>query len=233
MNLKKLFLATVAVLLFVTGAALADSIDFSFTGSNHATSSWSWAGGSTTLNAQTNSATVGLLGGSSTPLTGNVLVSFTSGPGTGGSGTFVSPYTFGSSAAGSVVIDGCLPGQGSGCTTVTLFSGQFNTGELAISGNSNFNFEGANVTGTINPGVASFFGFKTDNVAGSLDAILACASSTNGCTTGWSGMVGSGDLVLSPGSGGPPPIPEPSSLFLMGSGALALSAFVRSRRRSC
>jgi hypothetical protein len=233
MNLKKLFLATVAVLLFVTGAALADSIDFSFTGSNNATSSWSWAGGSTTLNAQTNSASVGLVGGSSTPLNGNVLVSFTSGPGTGGSGTFASPYAFGPSAAGSIVIDGCLPGQGSGCTTVTLFSGQFNTGELAITGNSNFNFDGVDVTGTINPGVASFFGFKTDNVVGSLDAILACANSTNGCTTGWSGMVGSGDLVLSPGSGGPPPIPEPSSLFLMGSGVLALSAFERSRRRSC
>jgi hypothetical protein len=232
MNLKKLLLATVAVLLFVTGAALADSIDFSFTGSNNATSSWSWAGGSTTANAQTNSADVGLLGGSSTPLNGSVLVSFTSGPGTGGSGTFASPYTFGPGAAGNVVINGCLPGQGAGCSTVTLFSGQFNAGELAIAGNSNFNFEGPNVTGTINPGLASFFGFKTDNVVGSLDAILVCASSTNGCTTGWSGMVGSGDMVLSPGSSGPPPIPEPSSLFLMGSGVLALGAFVRSRRRS-
>src|SRR5579859_7462939 len=231
MHVKKLLLTTVAVLLFVTGAAFADSIDFSFSG-NNSSSTWSWAGGSTTLSAAANSASVGFVGGSSIPLNGNVLVSFTSGPGTGGAGSLTNPYTFGPSAAGSIVIDGCLPGQGSGCTTVTLFSGQFNEGELAVTGNSNFNFDGVNVTGTINPGVASFFGFATDNVTGSLDAILTCAASTNGCTTGFSGLVGSGDLVLSPGPGGPPPIPEPSSLFLMGSGVLALGGFIKARRRS-
>src|SRR5579863_10397108 len=198
MNLKKLLLTTVAVLLFVTGAALADSIDFSFTGSNNASSSWSWAGGSSTLNAQTNSANVGLLGGSSIPLNGNVLVSFTSGPGTGGSGTVTNPYTFGPSTFGTIVINGCLPGQGAGCTTVTLFSGQFNTGELALTGGNNFNFDGVDVSGTIAAGVASYFGFNTLNVVGSLDGILACAGGTGGCTTGFSGMVGSGDLVLMP-----------------------------------
>ena len=152
----------------------------------------------------------------------------------GGSGTMSNPYTFGPSAAGSIIINGCLPGQGAGCTTVTLFKGLFNTGgEMATTGNDNFNFDGVNVTGTINPGVASFFGFKSNNVTGSLDAILVCGSGTSGCTSGFGGLVGSGDLVLSPGSGGPPPIPEPSSLFLMGSGVLALSAFVRARRRSC
>ena len=232
MHVKKLLLTTVAVLLFVAGAALADSIDFSFNGGSPS-ATWSWAGGSSTLSAQADSASVGLVGGSPIPLNGNVLVSFTSGPGTGGSGTLADPYTFGPSLAGSIVINGCLPGQGAGCTTVTLFSGQFNTGEMAVTGNGNFNFDGVDVSGTINPGVASYFGFKTDNVTGSLDAILACAASTNGCTTGFSGLVGSGDLILSPGSGGPPPVPEPSSLFLMGSGVLSLSAFVRARRRKC
>ena len=231
MRVKKLLLTTVAVLLLVTGAAFADSIDFGFSG-NSSSSTWSWAGGSSTLSAQASSATVGLVGGSSIPINGNVLVSFTSGPGTGGSGSLTSPYTFGPSAAGSIVINGCLPGQGSGCTTVTLFSGQFQTGELAVTGNGNFNFDGANVTGTINPGVASFFGFNNDNVIGGLDAILSCGSGTNGCTTGFGGLVGSGDLVLSESPGGPPPVPEPSSLFLMGSGVLALSMFLRARRRA-
>jgi hypothetical protein len=231
MHVKKLLLTTVAVLLLVTGAAFADSIDFSFNGGS-SSSSWSWAGGSSTMSGSASSASVGLVGGSSIPLNGNVLVSFTSGPGTGGSGSLTDPYTFGPSAAGSIVINGCLPGQGSGCTTVTLFSGQFNTGEMAATGNGNFNFDGTNVSGTINPGVASYFGFPSTNVAGSLDAILSCGTGTNGCTTGFGGLVGSGDLILSP-SGGPPPIPEPSSLFLMGSGVLALSAFVRARRRNC
>jgi len=232
MHVKKLLLTTVAVMLAITGAALADSIDFSFSGSN-SSSTWSWADGSSTLSASGHAASVGAVGGSSIPLNGNVLVSFTSGPGTGGSGSLTDPYTFGASTAGSITIDGCLPGQGKGCTPVTLFTGQFNSGELAVTGNGNFNFDGVNVTGTINPGVASYFGFSSDNVIGSLDAILSCASSTKGCTTGFSGTLGSGDLILSAGPTGPPPIPEPSSLFLMGSGVLALSAFVRTRRRSC
>jgi hypothetical protein len=236
MYVKKLALTTVvAVLLCFAGTALADSIDFSFSG-NNSSSTWSWADGSSALSASTHSASVGTVGGSSIPLNGSVLVSFTSGPGTGGSGTLGSPYTFGPSASGSIVIDGCLPGQGKGCTTVTLFSGQFQDGELAVTGNNNFNFDGADVTGTINPGVASYFGFTSDNVVGSLDAILSCAASTKGCTTGFSGLLGSGDLVLSQGSSGPPPppVPEPSSLFLMGSGVLALTLFVRARsRRSC
>jgi len=231
MHVKKLLLTTVAVLLLVTGAAFADSIDFSFNG-NNSSSTWSWAGGSSTLSASASSANVGLVGGSAIPINGNVLVSFTSGPGTGGSGSLTNPYTFGPSVSGSIVINGCLPGQGSGCTTVTLFSGQFNSGELAITGNGNFNFDGAEVSGTINPGVESYFGFPSMNVVGSLDAILTCGAGTNGCTMGFNGVVGSGDLILSPGGGGPPPIPEPSSLFLMGSGVLALSAFVRARRRS-
>jgi PEP-CTERM motif len=231
MHVKKLLLTTVAVLLLITGAAFADSIDFSFSGSN-SSSTWSWAGGSSTLSASASSASVGLVGGSSIPINGDVLVSFTSGLGMGGAGSLTDPYTFGPSAAGSIVIDGCLPGLGGGCTTVTLFSGQFNSGELAVTGNGNFNFDGVDVSGTINPGVASYFGFQNDNVNGSLDAILTCGSGTYGCSTGWSGVVGSGDLVLSPGSGGTPPIPEPSSLFLMGSGVLALGTFLRTRRRS-
>jgi len=228
MRIKKLLLPTLAAVLLVTGAAFADSIDFGFTGGS-ASATWSWAGGSSALNAITNSASVGLVGGSSIPINGSVLVSFTSGPGTGGSGSLTNPYTFGPSASGSIVIDGCLPGQGSGCTTVTLFLGQFQTGELAVTGGGNFNFDGADVTGTINPGVASYFGFNNDNVVGSLDAILTCAASTNGCTTGFSGLVGSGDLILSQAPGGPPPIPEPSTLFLMGGGVLALSLLVRAK----
>ena len=232
MHLKKLLLTTVGVLLFVTGAALADSIDFSFSsGSSSAT--WSWAGGSSTLSGTADSASVGLVGGSKIPITGDVLVSFASGPGTGGSGTLGSPYTFGPSAAGTIVINGCLPGQGAGCSTVTLFSGKFNTGEMAVTGGGNFNFSGVNVSGTIASGVESYFGLSSVNVTGSLEAILMCGASTNGCTSGFNGLVGSGDMTLTPGSSGPPPVPEPSSLFLMGSGVLALSAFVRARRRSC
>jgi PEP-CTERM motif len=220
MDVKKLVLTTVAFLLLVTGAAFADSIDFSLTG-NGTSSMWSWAGGSTNLSAITHSATVGNIGTSSITLQGNVLASLTSGLGAGGA----DPYTFGPSAAGSIVIDGCLPGQGSGCKTVTLFTGQFQTGEVAYSGSDSLDFVGTNVTGTINSGLASYFGFKSDNVAGSFVAVLGCATSTKGCATRWSGTVGSGNFYLAPA------VPEPSSLFLMGSGVLALSLFLRARRR--
>ncbi|HEV3278112.1 MAG TPA: PEP-CTERM sorting domain-containing protein [Terriglobia bacterium] len=221
-------IATVA-LLFLAGSAFAGSIDFSYTGQDSA-STWTWGGGTTTLSATANNIALGSVGGTHSPLT-DAVISFTSGPGTGGAGTISSPYTFGPSAADSITVTGCLPGQGSGCSAVTLFVGQFLQGEAAYTGNGDLNFDAIDVSGTVNPLLAAFFGFTSDNVTGSLDGVLVCSGGFyDGCMGGLNGLVGSGDLVLSPGGGGPP-TPEPSALFLLGSGLCGLTFYMRRRAK--
>lgn len=232
MYAKKFVPFTVALaVLFLAGAAFAGSIDFSFTG-NDSSSTWTWGGGSNSLSASADSVSLGSVGGSSSPLIGNVLLSFTSGPGTGGSGTMSSPYTFGPSDPASITVMGCLPGSSSGCSTVTLFTGQFQQGEVAYTSSGNLDFDGFDLSGTVNPGVESYFGWTSDNVTGSLDAILVCSAGFyDGCMGGLNGMVASGDLVVSPGPNGPP-VPEPSALFLLGSGLCGLTFYMRRRARA-
>lgn len=230
MHAKKLvpLMAAMAV-LFLAGAAFAGSIDFDFTG-NDSSSKWTWGGGSNTLSASADTVSAGLVGGSSSQLTGTVLLSFISGPGTGGSGTLGSPYTFGPSTDGSITVMGTIPGC-SGCGT-TLFTGQFLEGEAAYTSNGNLIFNGLDVTGTLGTGVASYFGFTSSNVTGSLGAILVCSAGFfDGCMGGLSGLVGSGNLIVSPGPG-MGTTPEPSTLFLLGSGLCGLAFYVKRRVKS-
>lgn len=219
-----LFIAAAATLL-ITGSAFAGSIDFTFDG-NQSTSQATWGGGHSSMNAS--AETVNLASAGAPFTLQNAVISFTSGHGTGGSGTVSSPYTFGASSAGSITITGCLPGAGSGCSPVTLFSGQFVGGEDASWSDGEGHFEALDVTGTINPALATDLGFQSDDFAGELDAVLRCSATlADTCTPGASRMLAGGSLVLQ--SGSLPSVPEPSTLFLLGSGLAAVSFALRLR----
>lgn len=233
MNCRKTALALLAgaiATLLIAGTALAGSIDFTFRG-NLSNSQAAWGGGTSTVNASANHVGVG----SSTGLLplGDALISFSSGPGTGGSGSVSNPYTFGTSLDGSITITGCLPGQGAGCSPVTLFTGQFQTGETAFWSAGKGHFDGTDVTGTLNPQLAADYGLSSDNVTGELMAFVMCnLGPGDKCEPGVDRMLAGGNLFLTPAGGGIPPVPEPSALFLLGSGLCGVVLVLRRRRKA-
>lgn len=217
--MRKFIPLAVLALVVASPTAYAGSIAFSFAGTSSA-ADWSWADGAGSLGASAYSASVGPIGGASIPINGNVHVTFTSGPETGGSGTLGNPYQFGS--GGDIVVKGCLPGQGSGCTTLYLFRGEFQA-ERAFTGDGDLAFDAPYISGTVNPAIAAMFGLSDMNVLGSFDAVLNCAAVTLGCKLGFDGLVGSADMVLiqssgpcdsSPSGSCEPSAPEPDSLVL-------------------
>ncbi|HEV2424955.1 MAG TPA: PEP-CTERM sorting domain-containing protein [Terriglobia bacterium] len=216
-------LAAAVVTLLITGAAFAGSIKFNFGGTS---SQASWGGVGSDMTVQSSQVRVATPGD---PFTlQNATISFTSGPGTGGAGTTASPFTFGASATGSITITGCLQGQGSGCTPVTLFTGQFLGGEQAFWSNGEDHFKGMDVSGTLNPALASFLGFQSDMFTGELGVNIVCRSMASGtCMPGSALMLAGGSLLLQDPSA--PAVPEPSTLVLLASGLAALSFGVRLR----
>jgi hypothetical protein len=223
MYVKRLLpsIVTLVVLLFTaSGFASTVNIDVSFTGNGSASGgTWAWAGGSSTLSASFDD------GASLDSNTiGSETIDITTGPGTGGKGTLSSPFTFGPSAADSITISGTVDG-----VTGTLFTGTFELGEVAYSGSgSTLDLTGVDVIGTLSSTLAAFLGVNT-TVTGSLAAVL---NGTATATAGGKGYSGSGNLVLAgTGIGTPPTVPEPSELFLLGTGLFALATYLRTKRR--
>jgi hypothetical protein len=221
--------------IFTSPAAQAGSIAFTFSG-NNSDSTWSWVDGAGALDATAYSATVGKVGSHGLPINGDVEITFTSGPELGGDGSLRDPYRFG--PGGDIVIMGCIPGQGTGCGTLYLFRGEFQA-EMAFAGDGSLAFDAPNISGTINPVIASLFGIPSVNLLGSFDALLNCATDAHGCTIGSGGLVGCADLVLIPGGGcddhSPsgscdPSVPEPDSLTLIAVGSPALLVAIAARR---
>ncbi len=190
--MKRIVPLVTALMLLVGGVAFGSAIDFDFNGIP-TKSTWAWGGGTSTLSASADTV----------ELNGYFLssISFTSGPGTGGTGSSTDPYTFGPSASGSIVVTGTITGCND-CST-TVFLGQFQM--EGASGNPDLVFTG-DVTGTLGAGVASFFGLSSSDVYGNLRANLIC--SDNNCSP-LGGITGSGNMAVAP-------VPEPSSLVLLG-----------------
>ena len=227
MYVKKLLplIVTLTALFFAASAfGSTVSVDVGFTGSGSASGgTWSWAGGTSTLSASFDDAAT-----LDSNTIGHETVDITTGPGRGGSGTLGSPFMFGPSVADSILIDGCVDVGGT-TSCGTLFTGSFQLGEVAFTGGgSTLDLTGVDVVGTLSSGLATSLGM-TGTVTGSLAAILG---GTATWAAGGSGFSGSGNLILSGPSGPPTPIvPEPSELFLFGTGLFALAAYLRAKRR--
>jgi len=226
MYVKRLLPSIVALsVLFFAASAFgsAVTVDVGFTG-NGSTSggTWSWAGGTSTLSASFDDAAT-----LNSNTIGNEIVDITTGPGMGGAGTLSSPFMFGPSAANSIAIGGCVDVSGT-TTCGTLFTGSFQEGEVAFTGGgATLDLTGVDVTGTLNPGLAASLGMN-GTVTGSLAAVLDGFATA---TAGGSGLSGSGNLVLSSGPL-PGPTPEPSELFLLGTGLFGLATYLRAKRRA-
>jgi hypothetical protein len=213
---KKAAIAAV-LLMFVSLPAFCGSIDFSGSGDG---GTWSWDG-SGPLTATSLGMSVKIVGSPNTYTIYMPTETFTSGPFLGGSGTSSDPWTFGPSASGSFTITGCVP-PATTCTPVNLFSGNFDgTGEMGVQGTGSVLFTSTFAMGTVNSDLLSFLGFSSSqvNFTGTYQVTLS------GTAPG-SGLVASGDLVISPA----PTVPEPASLSFIAIGLLGFGMMAVRRK---
>lgn len=194
--------------LGLSGMAFADNIDFLASGHG---GSWSFTlGGPLTITAlrvevedETTLKFAAISSSTETLTTGAFL---------GGAGTAANPWTFGPSTANSFTIVGCVPPGGAGCSTVTLFSGQMGDSAL-YNGAGGVLYDSSDITGTIDPALLAYFGASGTSYQGILDFTLIGKAPGKGKTA-------SGDLLLSP-------VPEPTTMMLLGSGLLGLAGLFR------
>jgi len=204
-----------ALLMFVSLPAFCGTIDFSGEGNG---GTWSWDG-TGSLTATSLGMSVKVVGSGSSYTISMANESFTSGSFLGGSGTSSAPWTFGPSSSGSFTITGCVP-PATTCTPVTLFSGNFDgTGEMGVQGTGSMLFSSTFTVGTVDSALLSVLGLSTSE----LDYSGTYQVTLSGTAPG-SGLVASGDLVISP------VVPEPASLTFVALGLLGFSALALSRK---
>jgi hypothetical protein len=183
-------IATVAVLpLFTSLPALSGSIDFEGSGDG---GTWSW-NGTSKLTADTLGMAVKIVGSFPNYAVSTPFETASSGPILGGTGTTSTPCMFGPSFSASFTITRCVP-PATSCTPVTLFTGDLNSpGEMDVQGSNSMLFTASFATGSVDSALLSFLGLpsNTTKMFGTYDVTLL------GTAPG-SGLVASGDLVLSP-----------------------------------
>lgn len=202
------------VLLFTSLPAFCGSIDFEGSGNG---GTWSWDG-SGPLTASSLGMAVKVVGSPNNYTISMPNETFTSGSFLGGSGTTSDPWSWGPSSSNSFIITGCVP-PATSCTPVTLFSGEFSSDQMGVQGSNSMLFSATLADGTINASLLSFLGLPSSTVySGTYQVTL------DGTAPG-SGLVASGDLVLSPST-----VPEPASVLLVGIGLLAMGIVAGGRK---
>lgn len=216
-------------LLLIPMAAMADSIDplhisLNFDGGGMA---WSWAGaaGSTLTFTATGITTIQNVESASGVGLVNPLVTVTSGPAIGGSGTALDPFTFGPGGSFTVTSASC----GGTCFRGNFVGGLDAAVETGVNSTSTtaLVFSSHSLDGTFDQSVYAMLGEPsgtTLSTTGNLTSDLAF-NTTPSFAAGGSGHVAGGTMVQTLTS----PTPEPASLLIFGTGLLALGFLVRRR----